>query len=355
MKTSDDQTIFAWQDPQAIGHTHYLSLLSSTPNHFRNSSMRPLSSWEQSQPYSMTNAGLQLTGILIHNPSRWDKLHVLCLPVYDESNPDLVVGLPLNHLSEHSDQFARSSGCLIFFPTLELQQMGNIRSRSIYVRKETIPPSILEGITRRRLEFRILIHVNPQVQVHIEEAYPERQAWLRSSGRIVVTPPERKGISSRLDGWSWHVAIVLSLQIIWTDRTSTVSEPFTKVEKVPALVFSETCRCVLFVGYNGRTDRAWCALDNTSNASGIGLAQSSWRQFPKLVSDTISKLVFWKTASEDGSVERRASGVEISADLQNATRKGLGTEYALKKGISLGIVNLTTHMFKIAEVSTGDS
>jgi hypothetical protein len=351
MKNSDDQTIFAWQEPEVIGNTS-LGILSPSPYHFRNSRMVALSSLEKSQPYFMTNAGLQLTGILVYEPSLLYDDYVLCLPVYDEGNPDLVVGLRLKQLSENGDQFVRNSWCLMFFPTLELRQMKNISSRVIYVRKETSSLSGLEESIGRRLEFRIMLRENSQLQIRIEDSYPEGQVYRRPLGRVVVTPPEREGIANHLHRGTWHVAILLSVQIFWTASTPEVGFPLTKIQKVPALAFSENCRCVLFVGYNGRTDRSWCALGDTSDAPAIGLAQSSWMQLPKNVSEATPKWVFWRITSEDGLVGSKSSGVEISANLRNTKRQGLGTERASKKDITLGIVNLSSKMITSTKALT---
>jgi len=300
MRNSDDQSIFAWQNSDAIGFTHHLSLLSPSPKYFQNSSMCAVHVWDQSQPYTMTNSGLQLNAILIQNPSRWGDVHVLCLPVYDESDPALVVGLPLTPLSTVGDQFARTSGSLIFIPALELQQAGRISSRQIYIRKEIDPLAVREGERGRRAALRVLIHKNNKILVRIEDYYPTRRFDLRSSGAVVLPAAENINIASHLDGWSWHAAAILSLRVEWADETTKATVSLGREELAPSLSFSETCQCVLLIGYNGRTNRPWCAFNDIPKIAGRGSAQTAWTQPLREIGDTAATWTFWRKNGEKG-------------------------------------------------------
>jgi hypothetical protein len=351
MRNSDDQSIFAWQNPVAISFTHHLSLLSPSPKYFQNSSMRAVHVWEQSQPYSMTNSGLQLTAILIQNPSRWGGVHVLCLPVYDESEPDLVVALPLTPLSTLGDQFARASGSLIFIPTLELQQAGRVSSRQIYVRKEIDPLAIREAEKGRRAALRVLIHQNHKIQVRIEDYYPRRRFELRSSGAVVFVAAENIGIASYIDGWSWHAAAILSLQVAWADETTKATVSLGGEELTPSLSFSETCQCVLLIGYNGRTNRPWCAFNEIPKVAGRSPAQTAWTQPLREIGNTTAKWIFWRKKGEKGEDSDGQVGsprvemfATIGATVGNREHQELDFEIRDRKDSRLHVINIQTQM-----------
>ena len=324
MRNSDDQSIFAWQNSDAIGFTHHLSFLSPSPKYFQNSSMCAVHVWEQSQPYSMTNSGLQVNAILLQNASRWGDVHVLCLPVYDELHPDLVVGLPLTLLSTIGDQFARASGSLIFITALDLQQVGRVGSRQIYIRKEIDPLAIREEERRRGAALRLLIQENHKVLVRIEDCYPRRRFDLRTSGAVILPTAENINIASHIDGWSWHAAVILSLEVEWPDETTKATVSLGGEELVPALSFSENCQCVLLIGYRGRTNRAWCAFNEMPKVVGRSSAQMAWTQPLGDFGDDKAQWIFQRKKGGKGKDSNRQEGfprVEIFATVGAAAEE----------------------------------
>ena len=60
IKYSDDQSLFAWTDPDASAHDHH-GLLANKPAHFvKSGNIVPYSDWEPSAPFSISNKGLRM-------------------------------------------------------------------------------------------------------------------------------------------------------------------------------------------------------------------------------------------------------------------------------------------------------
>jgi Heterokaryon incompatibility protein (HET) len=338
MKNSDDQSIFAWENPEVTEHNQYLSLIAQSPSCFQSFNMIPLRHWEESVPYVMTNAGLQLTGVLTHNPKRWGDIYVLCLPVCDEESPNVVVGVPLKQL--FGDQYARRAGKLLYFPTSELQIMGNLINKRIYVRKDIISPSKREADIGGRVTFLVYLRSSQQVATRYEESYPPSQVWARSRDSLVISHPTKKGPTSHLDGWSWHVAIVLIVHIDWDHTTLFSQGALENDPQTPTISLSETYRCNLVIGYNGRTHRYGC---NLVEISGLGTAESAWKDAGGGFNRGKASCTFSRTLpehSEDGFLGSACQTVEVCAELAHSMPlPALVSELEKKEVVQ---VNITT-------------
>ncbi|XHG01770.1 hypothetical protein AWENTII_005140 [Aspergillus wentii] len=108
MRQSDDQSIFAWRDPDADSNTLH-GLLATSPKKFALcGDMIPYANWEVLPPYSMTNRGLQIDFHLKKCPNEED-IYIAALncpmpPLYKGGS---FLGLFLKKLSTGDEQYAR--------------------------------------------------------------------------------------------------------------------------------------------------------------------------------------------------------------------------------------------------------
>ncbi|GKZ25159.1 hypothetical protein AbraIFM66951_001146 [Aspergillus brasiliensis] len=137
MGKSDDQSLFAWCDPEAKPDTLY-GLLATSPALFANSrTMLSYESWESRPPYAMTNRGLRIE-LPIQQDRQNPLLDVAALncPVLDDPNDDTFIGIYIQKLSSGDNQYARTQAHLICHLTRDRGPL-----RTIYVRQPTIGPS----------------------------------------------------------------------------------------------------------------------------------------------------------------------------------------------------------------------
>ncbi|KAJ5836566.1 HET-domain-containing protein [Penicillium robsamsonii] len=141
MRNSDDQSLFAWCDPEAKPDALY-GLLATSPAQFANSrTMLSYESWESRPPYAMTNRGLRIE-LPIQPDQQYPLLDVAALncPVPDDPNDDTFIGVNIQKLSSGDDQYARTQAHKICHLT---RNRGPLRT--IYVRQPTMGPSTVFG------------------------------------------------------------------------------------------------------------------------------------------------------------------------------------------------------------------
>ncbi|ROV99944.1 hypothetical protein VMCG_06294 [Cytospora schulzeri] len=109
MKSSDDQSLFAWRDDQAGPRSRH-GLLATSPRPFRDSDLIiPYQNWASRPPYAMTNRGLQITlpEMVQLSPRDGNRyLAVLDCPVPPNYNDHCFLTIYLEKLTGPS-QFAR--------------------------------------------------------------------------------------------------------------------------------------------------------------------------------------------------------------------------------------------------------
>ncbi|KAF9889966.1 hypothetical protein FE257_006840 [Aspergillus nanangensis] len=128
MKQSDDQSIFAWVDPESSPDSLH-GLLAPSPSRFAGcANILPYQDWEPRQPYTMTNRGLQIELPLTRIQ---DDIYVAALDC--PSPPDYknfsFIAIFLRRLSDVDAQYAR----------VKVGTLAEVRERSkpqtIYVRQ----------------------------------------------------------------------------------------------------------------------------------------------------------------------------------------------------------------------------
>ena len=129
MKKSDDQSLFAWVDREALPDSRHGLLAKSPANFTYSNCIIPYEDWEPRSPYSMTNRGLQIE---LHLTWREDNVFVAALdcpspPHYDNSS---FLAIYLRKLSEGDEQYAR----------IKADQFAKVHERgilrSIFIRQD---------------------------------------------------------------------------------------------------------------------------------------------------------------------------------------------------------------------------
>lgn len=109
MKSSDDQSLFAWRDERALSWKRY-GLLATSPRFFHGSNhIVPYQDWKSRPPYVMTNRGLQIE-LPLKQVSTEDKdryLAVLDCPVPPDYEDHCFLAIILEKLQGSELQFAR--------------------------------------------------------------------------------------------------------------------------------------------------------------------------------------------------------------------------------------------------------
>jgi hypothetical protein len=316
MRNSDDQSIFAWSNPAPANGRRIspMSLLAKSPSLFQNSNVVPVRQKKRSEPYVMTNAGLQLTGILWYNPLRWGKdVHILCLPVLDERQPDRAIGVPLIQISGSGDQCARQSTELINFPIFVLQQAPNLRRAQIYVRKEIIMPELHEVNHASDILLRTDIRTNGLIDLQCIDTYPGASA--SEAGTLIFGPPERKRMAAHLDGFSWHVVVIFSVQIEWGNLAIVEQAPIS----TPAVSVNEDCQCAMAIGYDGRRNKYWCALDDIKEIKDSDVAHGAWKELGNAVRSNVASHTYIRPF-----VNHDADGLHHAIPLKVGIQAALG-------------------------------
>ncbi|KAF3059577.1 Vegetative incompatibility protein HET-E-1 [Daldinia childiae] len=137
MKQSDDESLFAWVNPNALPDVME-GLLAADPSYFLNSNtIIPYQDWEPREPYTLTNRGLKI-GLHLTALNGDEYVAALDCPVPPDYKDSTFLAIYLQKLSEHNDQYARiRTGKLASVST-----RGNLQT--VYVPQKPEPPS-LEG------------------------------------------------------------------------------------------------------------------------------------------------------------------------------------------------------------------
>jgi hypothetical protein len=161
IKESDDQSIFSWS---ATPIKLLTGFLAPRPSFFRGcKDIAPPKSWRKSEPYSITNCDLRITGIIgpsfgFKNPELPSSLsvadHILLLKCCKTSTPEKPIGLLLKEIVPGGDQFARVCGPLVAFEgSDDFAAANRFSSRTIYVRKQIKIPTIHESKEIGKMSF----------------------------------------------------------------------------------------------------------------------------------------------------------------------------------------------------------
>jgi hypothetical protein len=145
MKSSDDQSIFAWtdmswKDMSATPDT-YSGLLASSPKHFSDSRITSLGVWARTEPYSITNKGLKVQ--LYLEPTGQPGVYIASLDCSKSDQQGAAIRIYLKRVSgldtewsqSYTAQFARIQ-CAD--PRWKLPDMSQRKGkyRTIYVRQD---------------------------------------------------------------------------------------------------------------------------------------------------------------------------------------------------------------------------
>lgn len=126
MKHSDDQSLFAWTDPDAPADSH-CGLLADSPSKFRNSAnIIPYQGWEPTSPYQISNKGLRLE--LHLNPCGGD-VYVAALECPVPPDYEGFLGIYLKRVSTQEHGYSRVNPQTL----CHLSARGSIET--IYVRQ----------------------------------------------------------------------------------------------------------------------------------------------------------------------------------------------------------------------------
>jgi hypothetical protein len=277
IKDSDDQSIFAWD---TVPKTLLIGFLAPHPSFFDGKDVVPFKSWKSSEPYSMTNCGLRITGLIgptpnFNNPdlppSTHRADHILLLKCCQASAPEKPVGLLLREIVPGGDQFARVCGPLISFQGSDFAAANGFSSRTIFVRKQILLPRMHElKEFGRNIIFKL--YLTPRSGgLTIQEVYPEQKPEkLEGQDAFLVHAPNFDLVKVLFSNWTWYIAI-------WLERREVDQHTFS---------------FILFLGYDAVRGSCWNgALD-----------------FPDAGSDSLYEK--WSSASIDRNYF--SSGVSLS-------------------------------------------
>lgn len=142
MKQSDDQSIFAWNQPDRDERLIH-GLLADSPGDFALAgSIVPVQDLEVSNPYSMTNAGLRIALpmlLWLYDGPRRSPFRTVVLSCIVEAEPERLLSLRLYHLSDEGEQYGRVSLSRMWFSEPKDLHHGQLRSsqaETIYVRND---------------------------------------------------------------------------------------------------------------------------------------------------------------------------------------------------------------------------
>jgi hypothetical protein len=220
IKDSDDQSIFSWS-PEPLDDFLLVGLLAPWPSMFtRCGGVVPLRSWKTSTPFSMTNSGLRITGLLRRIPEdpqnesnlppsslRQDyELLLKCCRLRYSENP---IGIRVRELFPGGDQYARVHSPINEF-TGAFSTEG-YSSKTVYIRKRILqPPKHQFTEIGKFLIFSLTLNPPPWITINVEDVYPPGQLEMVDGDEdLIISPPAFGEVSSAFGNWTWHVAIML--------------------------------------------------------------------------------------------------------------------------------------------------
>ena len=131
IKSSDDQSLFAWSNPSAAADLH-CGLLASSPSYFANSgNIVPYSEWEPSAPFSTSNKGLRIE---LHLSPYEKDLYVAALNCPVPPEYENFLGIFLKRVFTGSDQYVRAKSHAL----CGIESRGSIQT--LYVRNFVLNP-----------------------------------------------------------------------------------------------------------------------------------------------------------------------------------------------------------------------
>jgi hypothetical protein len=140
VKSSDDQSIFAWKDRNAKLGT-YSGLLACSPKHFSDSRITSLGVWARSEPFSITNKGLKVQ--LCLEPMEQPGVYIASLDCAKSDQQGATIRIYLQRVSgldtewsqSPAAQFARIQCADPCWKLPDISQQ-NGEYRTIYVRQD---------------------------------------------------------------------------------------------------------------------------------------------------------------------------------------------------------------------------
>ena len=251
-KDSDDQSIFCWQREPVHGEfqEETSSFWAASPRDYQHSSVYQPIRTGTAQPFTITNAGLQITGKLQVYDDSW-RLFLNC---YNNKIPHTFVKLPLKRLGQDGDQFlripgrierdfmdtpVRSSSRAIVTQEWSISRMEpwkiDLPEKPIYISKKATLPPLCKPVGH--LVSFVTSEVPLKGTIKIVNSYPSAQPG-RDECLTWFCPLRIIPNSRSLTNYSWHAAIKIRV-------LSKTSEPRN---------------VVAFIGFNGRQNEPWCEL-----------------------------------------------------------------------------------------------
>ncbi|KAI8958090.1 HET-domain-containing protein [Daldinia sp. FL1419] len=176
MKQSDDQSLFAWVNPNSEPDAME-GLLAPEPSYFLSSNeIIPYQDWEPREPYTITNRGLKID---LNLTALGDDKYVAALdcPVPPDYQDSTFLAIYLQKLSEHGDQYAR----------IRIEKFASVRTRgplqTVYVRQKPEPPSFEGVFLHHYLQlregpppttYRLVCLLSPRTKQNVPGALPAR-------------------------------------------------------------------------------------------------------------------------------------------------------------------------------------
>ena len=143
VRSSDDQSLFAWTSPDK--NEELRGLFARSPDEFAGSSdIFPFRDWKTSLPYSITNKGLSIQVPLFARFVEDEMEYYAALECQRSGNYDGPVRILLRRVAEGSDQFVRAYPGILedFHANTDLR---SATLQTIYIRQDPIVPQKWAG------------------------------------------------------------------------------------------------------------------------------------------------------------------------------------------------------------------
>ncbi|KAF2674011.1 HET-domain-containing protein [Microthyrium microscopicum] len=263
LKTSDDQSLLAWDSGSDMKTSEMHGLLARSPQDFRNSrDFVGFSRLDVSSPPTMTNKGIRLTTQMItclNGPNTWAFWAILdCRN--ESSETDTVAGVMLQRTYPNSEQCARVCAKIgeVDFSRLKASRT----TQTVYVRKRPMKHASLNGST---VTFQFL-GLDERFFKEVS-CYPELQVGHKSQdNKISISRQHNADIPDvpwwKLEKYNWHSVLHCKLQ------PSTESKNFSEA-------------IYIVVGYDSKEKKTWSHLICTpiSKSATPRSAKQVWEVF----------------------------------------------------------------------------